>query len=136
MTSIVNALDLELAQLEDELNRDPRYVKIQQIKRLLETYRAGGAQSAPKIAAKPEAPIKVTKSKEGLIRRDIRELLLINGKMHRKEILSALVSRGRMKGVKVPMTRLAIYKTRMPDIASDGSGNWWLIGHETNSGQR
>ncbi len=133
MNPVVSTLIAERALLEEELKADPRHLKIQKINELLEVYGVTNEQIANELAkefdrqlAKRRAAPTRADSKEALIRQKINGYLKLHGPSHRTAILEYLKNAGLMGGEKDPMQRLAIYKSRMPEIITDGTGIWRL----------
>lgn len=146
MTDVFGTLKRELAELEGELQADPRYraiqadpryIKIRKISDLLIEYadkRASIAVDKPIREANKE-PIRHkirpssdgTMSKADRVKNAIEELLRERGKTHRNDILAHLQSLGLMGDEKNPMGRLAIYLSGAKDrFKSDGFGTYNL----------
>ena len=134
MSQLVTALQQELAQLEAELNADPRYRKATRIRELLADYL--GQEQPQALARQPQAvsaqtsPIRiltgipVPRSKKALVKNEI-EQLLSEGPTHRKKILEVLESKGLMGHEKNPMASLAAYLSAFSDnFINDGFGTW------------
>jgi hypothetical protein len=131
MNDLVTALRSELAALERELQSDARYVKVQRIRELLTAY-----APVKDITSKP-----TPKQRRGRIRRkaarlpskaqrvlhEVEALLMTRGRLHRKEILAHLVSKGLMGKEKTPMANLAAYLSSWrARFETDGKGNFKL----------
>jgi hypothetical protein len=138
MNDLVKTLRSELATLERELQADARYVKVQRIKELLTAYapekdiapkptpkqqrrptRKGARKHVPSAAAAP--------SKAKGVQHEVEALLTTKGRLHRKEILAHLVSKGLMGKEKTPMANLAAYLSSWRSmVETDGKGNFKL----------
>jgi hypothetical protein len=128
--NFVSALKAEIAQLEDELQSDPRQRKLARLRDALGEYEpvnnALQAQPSPPLRVLTRIPIP-PKSKGGKIKAEITALLQQRGAVHRKEILRHLTAAGLMGHEKDPMASLAAYFSGWRDIFEpDGSGNWSL----------
>jgi hypothetical protein len=135
MTQLIPVLQQELAQLESELNTDPRYRKAMRIRELLADYaeqaqpQTGFAPPLTASARKEQAsgPVvgDVGVSKKALIKREIDRLLRAEGPTRRNKILEVLISKKLMGNEKDPMAALAAYLSGFSDdFASDGQGVW------------
>lgn len=131
MNDISAALKQELAQLQAELERDPRYEKIQKIRALLEVYEPVRVRTSPfgKAAAPanhPAAGDEEDGSKAAKVRAEINALLSKNGTTHRQTILAHLIGKKLMGHEKKPIRSLASYLSRWDEFISDGQGNFFL----------
>jgi hypothetical protein len=151
MSDFTTALERELERIEGDLQRDPRYRRIKQIRDLLTEYKAAEAATSP--APSPTSanvprdvglfteplPTRTTPvypsprrrrlhlSKAASIKLEVEELLKERGKMHRSDILQHLIDQKLMGHEKKPLASLAAYlsdwrETFMPD----GHGNFSL----------
>jgi len=143
MSDIVTSLRAELTALEDEVRKDPRLLKIERIRSLLELYKQEASDPAPQMQPPhpqpPQAveaettqptrsvPGKSERSKAYRVREHIRSVLDRNGPTHRTRILEDLARADLMGQEKDPMTSLAAYLSEWRDeFASDGKGNFSL----------
>lgn len=141
MLAIVSLLRAELTVLEDEVRKDPRLLKIERIRSLLELYKQEASDPAPQVHPpypQPQVveaettqtrsvPGKSERSKAYRVREHIRSVLDRNGPTHRTRILEDLAGTGLMGQEKDPMTNLAAYLSEWRDeFASDGKGNFSL----------
>lgn len=139
MNDLVTALRSELAALERELQADARYVKVQRIRELLTAYSPGKditpkptlklrrGRSTRKGARKRVPSAATAPSKAKGVQREVEALLTTKGRLHRKEILSHLVSKGLMGKEKTPMANLAAYLSSWrARFETDGKGNFKL----------
>jgi hypothetical protein len=126
MDNVVATLSRELGQLEAELRGDPRYVKIKQIKELLDLYKVSESANGRRQPAESRTG-KRPESKATKIRAAITSLLTNKDSTHRKDILNHLTKLGLMGNEKDPMASLAAYLSAWKDLfAFDGKGNWSL----------
>lgn len=142
MSAMITSLREELAILEDELRKDPRPLKIERIKALLELYEQvsptfSQQNGAPYLTSQESATAvvqvirpstgKVEGSKAFRVKGFIRTLLTSEGLTHRTKILDALIIEGLMGHEKDPMSSLAANLSEWRDeFASDGKGNFYL----------
>jgi hypothetical protein len=132
MTNVAHALKTELAQLESELEADPRYLKIQRIRDLLAMYEEPkpGTQTRRIPVTAPAnrgEPPKGHESKKAKLRREVSDLLRQRGKQHRTAILEHLTAKRLMGDEKDPMASLAQFLSQNKDLfVFDGEGNWDL----------
>jgi hypothetical protein len=135
-SELINALKRELEQLEAEFSLDPRYCKIEHIRRLLSYYEAEandapgscglpslGPTSAP---ARPATGMANANSKLARVRRHIAEFLAERRSASRREILDYLIERNVMGQEGNPMASLASYLSVSPQFCKAGSGYWSL----------
>jgi hypothetical protein len=135
-SELINALKRELEQLEAEFSLDPRYCKIEHIRRLLSYYEAeandapgscGLSSLGPTCA--PTGPATGTanaNSKLARVRRHIAEFLAERRSASRREILDYLIERNVMGQEGNPMASLASYLSVSPQFCKAGSGYWSL----------
>jgi hypothetical protein len=129
-TNFVPALKAEIAELEDELRRDPRHRKLARLRETLAEYDPASkginvqlATGSLGIATGPAT----LQTKGDRIKAEIMTLLQQRGALHRKEILNHLEAVGLMGNEKDPMASLAAYFSGWRDIFKpDGAGNWSL----------
>lgn len=142
MSEIVTSLRAELTALEDEVRKDPRLLKIERIRSLLELYKQEASDPAPQVYPphpQPQAveaetvlptlsvPGKRERSKASRVREHIWSVLDRNGPTHRTRILEDLARAGLMGQEKDPVASLAAYLSNWRDeFASDGKGNFSL----------
>jgi len=133
-TKTIESLHRELAELDAELQADPRYQKIHHIRELLTLYGAPRSDSAtnPRPSASSSsvnghANRSAMSSKNAKMEYRIDEILSEHGVLHRKAILDDLVAQGLMGNEKNMMAHLASFLSdRRNRYASDGRGNFQL----------
>jgi hypothetical protein len=127
----INIADLreELAQLERELSKDPRFLKIEHLRALLPLYqgdnspRTSRAESPSTRAAPSANGADQPTSKGERIKREIIQLLTANGPMHRSLLLEHFKTQGLMGHERNPMANLASYLVGLGDaVRSNGKG--------------
>ena len=136
MSNLVAALRAELNELQAELQRDPRYKRLQKIRELLALYEPNAAaplspppmapSSASHHSVEPNRPLEGLTTKRAKVLAEIRSLLKSNGRMHRAKILEHLVAKGLMGKETKPLQALAIYLSEAGQFVNDGEGNWSL----------
>ena len=130
MSNVPSVLKAELAFLQRELERDPRFRRMRKIQDLLADYEPPvdstvNLKAAPLVVGAKERPT----TKAGKIRHEIRALMEERGVVSRGVILDHLKARG-LLGVKEkrPLKTLGTYLFKGRDIwANDGKGNWHLL---------
>jgi len=132
-SSLINALQQELAALESDLEADPRSRQIKRIRALLDEY------ATATITAIPPPPTALRhngaqrpETKRTRVHDVIHRILSSTGKTHRRELLTILQDTGLLVEDKDPMTTLAIYLTDFKDFRSAGAGYWELVPTETH----
>src|SRR5262249_30967766 len=118
MTNFVAALKTEIAELEAELQADPRRRELERLRDTLAAYEPLNRNAAPELAQTdpnsavseptPAAPGLAAMSKSARMISEISAILRKRGAIHRKELLRRLVGRGIMGNEKDPMQALAI----------------------------
>lgn len=135
MTSnFVSALKAEITELEAELRDDPRQRKLATLRAALAEYEPANkdlqAHPVTPLGASTIWPPTITLQTKGdKIKAEITAFLQQRGgrAVHRKEILSHLISIGLMGREKTPIASLAAYLTGWNDtFGPDGRGNWVL----------
>ncbi|GAA0571935.1 hypothetical protein GCM10009416_08210 [Craurococcus roseus] len=147
MDQFRNALEQELARLQEELRNDPRARRAEKIVELLTLYPAGddGPPNAaldptsphhatsfpipptPALPAVPRPEVQDGRTKAARLKAAARGLLAANGTLHRSALLERLQDAGIMTREGNPMATLAAYLSDWRDeFASDGKGNFSL----------
>jgi hypothetical protein len=130
-TMSINVANLreELAQLECELRKDPRFLKVEHLRALLTLYqgdnspRTSTAGSPSTRAAPPANGADQPTSKGARIKQEIIQLLRANGPMHRSLLLEHFRTKGLMGHERNPMANLASYLVGLGDaVRSNGKG--------------
>jgi hypothetical protein len=129
MTINANELREELAQLERELSKDPRFQKIEHLRALLTLYQGDDPRRQPPVAppaagAAPGADGADQRTSKGArIKQGIVQLLRANGPMHRSRLLEHFETQGLMGHERNPMANLASYLVELGDtVQSNGKG--------------
>jgi hypothetical protein len=138
MDKIVQALRLELAELEAELQVGQK--KIERIRELLALYetptgqqQSGNAPSGAKRNGAATPPDGITKNER--MENGIIDLLRTHGEMHRQALVDYLTDQGIMGGEKNPVGHLAAFLSARRDLfVSDGRGNFRLTESASRGG--
>jgi hypothetical protein len=134
MSNLPAVLKAELASLQRELERDPRFRRMRKIADLLADYEpplSPPPASAPTVHHLTAAPIIGSKerstSKAAKIRREIKALMEQHGIVSRRRILEHLLAKGILGKEQRPLKTVGTYLYKGRDIwANDGKGNWFL----------
>jgi hypothetical protein len=135
MTDFVAALKTEIAELEAELQADPRRRKLERLRDTLAEYEPLNRNATPALTQTdanssgptPAAPGLAAMSKSARMKSEVTAILSRRGAVHRKELLRHLVNRGIMGNEKDPMQALAIFLSSHKEVFEfDGGGNWSL----------
>lgn len=125
MSNVPAVLKAELASLQRELERDPRFRRMRKIADLLADYEPPPSlTAAPVVLGSKERPT----TKAAKIRQAIKALMEERGVVSRGELLEHLKAKD-LLGIKEarPLKTLGTYLFKGKDIwTNDGKGNWSL----------
>jgi hypothetical protein len=126
MSNVPAVLKAELASLQRELERDPRFRRMRKIADLLADYEPPiSLTAASLVVGSKERPT----TKAGKIRQAIKAYMEQRGVVSRTELLEHLKAKG-LLGIKEqrPLKTLGTYLFKGKDIwTTDGKGNWQLL---------
>ena len=137
MSAFVETLKVEIAGLEDQLARDPRYQQLQQLKRVLPFYE--NAPSTPPTRA--ESPSRVRSSGAPSASDEIKNaarqgLVGATRPVRTRDIVMRLTERGVKIGGRVPQNTLSALLSKSDAFLSHGRSGWALSvpnGHEAKT---
>jgi hypothetical protein len=137
MSAFVEALKEEIAELEDQLARDPRYQKLRELKRVLPLYQnAPGTPAARTVSQSHTRSFGVSGASADIKNAAEQVLAGVTRPVPTREILEMLTARGVKIGGSVPQNTLSAFLSKSDAFVSHGRSGWTLAvpnSHETET---
>ena len=122
MSKVVDALKAEIVELENQLSGDARYMRVQELKRIVTLY-----EEAPETPRKRKARSKRSGSAASVAAAAKEVLAGATEPMATRDVLQTLQERGVKVSGEAPHSTLSAILSKSPDFKAHGRSGWTSI---------